>query len=98
MARVRAVEYDRAVVVASTTGESAVIAPDGSLLAHSGTWQSAVLEARVPLLTYRTPASRVGPWPEYVLVALTLAALAWAAGRTLRRRQPAGPATPAGES
>src|SRR4029077_15088999 len=32
MARIRAVEFDRAVVVASTTGYSAIIAPDGHLI------------------------------------------------------------------
>ncbi|HEY7323910.1 MAG TPA: apolipoprotein N-acyltransferase, partial [Streptosporangiaceae bacterium] len=31
MARIRAIEYNRSVVVASTTGVSAIIAPDGSL-------------------------------------------------------------------
>ena len=35
MARIRAIEFDRAVVVASTTGISAIIAPDGALLASS---------------------------------------------------------------
>jgi apolipoprotein N-acyltransferase len=39
------------VVNASTTGMSAIIAPDGSMLARSGIWQRAVLEARVPLRT-----------------------------------------------
>ena len=78
MARIRAVESDRAVVVASTTGVSAIIAPDGRLTARSGTWQRAILEARVPLLTQRTLADRVGAWPEYVITVLTLAALAWA--------------------
>ena len=34
MSRLRAVEHDRAVVVAATTGESAIIAPDGALLDH----------------------------------------------------------------
>jgi Apolipoprotein N-acyltransferase len=43
MARIRAVESDRAVVYASTTGESTIIAPDGSLIAHSGMWQQAIL-------------------------------------------------------
>jgi len=81
MARIRAVEFDRAVVVASTTGYSAIIAPDGQLITSSGTWQQAELEARVPLLTYSTPAERVGPWPEYVIVALTIAALAFGAIR-----------------
>jgi apolipoprotein N-acyltransferase len=81
MARIRAVEHDRAVVVASTTGYSAIIAPDGHLITSSGIWQQAELEARVPLLSYTTLADRVGPWPEYVIVALTVAALAYAAIR-----------------
>ena len=75
MARLRAIESDRTVIVASTTGVSAIIAPDGRLIAHSGTWQQAVLEARVPLITHRTPADTVGAWPEYIIVALTVAAL-----------------------
>jgi apolipoprotein N-acyltransferase len=88
MARIRAVEFDRSVVVASTTGVSAIIAPDGSLIAHSGTWQQAVLDARVPLLTSRTLAERVGGWPEYVITALTAIALvAAAAGAVAERRR-----------
>ena len=86
MARIRAVESNRAVVVASTTGVSAIIAPDGRLIAHSGTWQRAVLEARVPLVSQRTLADRIGAWPQAVIVALTLAALAWAAAALRRRR------------
>ena len=77
MARIRAIESDRAVVYASTTGESSIIAPDGALIAHSGIWRQAILDARVPLVSYRTLADRVGAWPEYVLVALTVLALGW---------------------
>jgi apolipoprotein N-acyltransferase len=87
MARIRAVESDRAVVYASTTGESTIIAPDGALIAHSGVWQQAILDARVPLVSYRTLASRVGAWPEYLIVALTVLALGWAVLRTLRSRR-----------
>jgi apolipoprotein N-acyltransferase len=79
MARLRAIEYDRAVVVASTTGVSAIIAPDGSLIARSSTWRRAVLDARVPLRTGLTLAARLGGGPEIVLTALTVLALAWAA-------------------
>jgi apolipoprotein N-acyltransferase len=87
MAQIRAVQFDRSVVVASTTGVSAIVAPDGSLIAHSGTWQRAVLEARVPLLTGRTLAERLGGWPEYVITALTILALvAAAAGAVAERR------------
>ena len=89
MARIRAVESNRAVVVASTTGVSAIIAPDGRLIRHSGTWQRDVLEARVPLVSQRTLADRIGAWPQAVIVALTLAALAWAAAAALRRRRTA---------
>jgi apolipoprotein N-acyltransferase len=75
-------------VVASTTGVSAIVAPDGSLVAHSGTWQRAVLEARVPLLTGRTLAERLGGWPEYMITALTvLALIAAAAGAGAERRR-----------
>jgi apolipoprotein N-acyltransferase len=84
MARIRAVEYDRALVYASTTGESTIIAPDGRLIAHSGVWRQAILDARVPLVSYRTLASRVGAWPEYVLILLTVLALGWAALRSRR--------------
>jgi len=78
MARIRAVESDRAVVVASTTGVSAIIAPDGTLVAHTGTWQRAVLESRVPLLNTTTLAIRLGGWPEFLITALTIGAFGWA--------------------
>jgi apolipoprotein N-acyltransferase len=86
MARIRAVEHDRAVVVASTTGYSAIVAPDGTLITSSGTWQQAILQARVPLITYTTLADRVGPWPEYVIVALTLIAAGLAVALRARER------------
>jgi len=86
MARIRAVESDRAVVYSSTTGESSIIAPDGALLARSGTWRQAILEARVPLVSYRTLADRVGAWPEYVLVLLTALALGFACVTAVTRR------------
>jgi apolipoprotein N-acyltransferase len=86
MARIRAIESDRAVVYASTTGESTIISPSGALIAHSGVWQQAILDARVPLVSYRTLADRVGAWPEYVLVLVTVLALGFAA-LTLRRRR-----------
>jgi len=92
MARIRAVESDRAVVVASTTGVSAIIAPDGSLVAHTGTWRQAVLEARVPLLHTLTLADRLGGWPEFLITALAIGAFGWAASRWVaaarRRRSP----------
>jgi apolipoprotein N-acyltransferase len=92
MAQVRAVEHDRAVVVASTTGISAVIAPDGQLIRHTGIWRAAAIEARVPLRTETTLADHLGGWTEGVLTGATIAALAWALGTALadwRRRRAA---------
>jgi apolipoprotein N-acyltransferase len=83
MARVRAVEHDRAVVVASTTGVSAIIAPNGSLLARTTLWRPASVEARVPLRTVTTLADRLGGWPETVLTGSAIAALAWVIGGAL---------------
>ncbi len=93
MARLRAVEFDRSVVVASTTGVSAIIAPDGQLIMHTGTWRQAVLEARVPLLTSHTLAERVGSWPEYVITGLTVLALIAAAAGAIGERRRARPAS-----
>jgi apolipoprotein N-acyltransferase len=89
MARIRAVEFDRSVVVASTTGYSAIVAPGGQLVARSGVWTQAELEARVPLLTYTTLAERLGAWPEWAIVAATSLALCVAIGQasTARRRR-----------
>jgi apolipoprotein N-acyltransferase len=84
MARIRAIESDRAVVYASTTGESTIIGPDGAVIARSGVWQRAILDARVPLVSYRTLADRIGAWPEYLLVLATVLAIGLAIA--LRRR------------
>ena len=86
MARLRAVESDRAVVYVSTTGVSAIIAPDGRVISRSGLWQQAILTARVPLVSYRTLADRIGQWPEYVIGVLTALALIAAAGMGSRAR------------
>ena len=107
MARIQAITSNRGVVYASTTGESAIISPAGAVLAHSGLWQRAELEARVPLRTGLTLADRLGGWPEAVLTGLAIAALAVAIGLTVRDRRagqrsaaPADgePAAPAGGS
>jgi apolipoprotein N-acyltransferase len=100
MARMRAIEYDRSVVVASTTGVSAIIGPDGSLIAHTGIWRQAEIEASVPLVSSATLALRLGGWPEIVCTVATLIALILAAGQALGQRRrvrpsPAGPASAA---
>lgn len=68
-AKVRAVEHDRYVIVAGTTGISAVIAPDGADLVRTEFFQPAYLDIQVRLKTKLTPATRWGPIVQWVLVA-----------------------------
>ena len=68
-AKVRAVEHDRYVVVAGTTGISAVIAPDGAELVRTDFFEPAYLDMQVRLKTKLTPATRWAPILQWVLVA-----------------------------
>jgi apolipoprotein N-acyltransferase len=85
MSRLRAVEHGRAVVVAATSGVSAVIAPDGHVTQRTGVYVPATVVAEVPLRDPLTLADRVGGWPERVAAAAGLLALL-AAGAGLPRR------------
>ncbi len=98
MARLRAVEHDRSVLVASTSGVSAVLTPDGSVVASTPTFVQRELVHSVPLVTARTLADRVGDGPEDAISALALAALYAGGWRSrpsthLRRAGP-GPSLP----
>jgi apolipoprotein N-acyltransferase len=84
MSRLRAVEHGRAVLVAATSGVSAIIAPDGRVTARTGVFTPAVLVADVPLRDSRTVADRLGVWPEH---GLALAGLIWLALVALRTRR-----------
>ena len=74
-ARARAVEHDRYVVVAGTTGISAVIAPDGGEVARTEFFTPAYLDVQVRLKTDQTPATRWGPLVQWVLVAAAVAVI-----------------------
>lgn len=71
MAQVRAVEHNRPAVVASTTGVSAVIRPDGSIAASTRPWTRQVLVERVNLRTTRSPW--LSPWLELLVSPLVAA-------------------------
>jgi apolipoprotein N-acyltransferase len=73
--RLRAVEHDRYVVVAGTTGISAIIAPDGRELARTAFFEPAYLDMQVRLKTQLTPATRWGPLVQGLLVVLGFAAV-----------------------
>lgn len=92
MSRLRAVEHGRAVVVAATSGVSAVIAPNGDVRMRSGVFKPALLVADVPLRDPRTTADQLGAWPERVVALIGGLAVALAAAGQWRRRRPARPA------
>lgn len=75
MGRLRAVEHGRAVLVAATSGISAVIAPDGELVDEAPVFTREVLMREVPVRDDRTPATRVGAAPEAALTVLGLGGL-----------------------
>ncbi|HEV2891210.1 MAG TPA: apolipoprotein N-acyltransferase [Frankiaceae bacterium] len=85
MSRVRAVEHGRTVLVAATSGVSAVIAPDGSTVDESAIWTRDLLVREVGLARSRTLATRAGAWPEAILAAMAGAAVL--AGSLVARRR-----------
>ena len=90
-ARLRAVEHDRYVVVAGTTGVSAIVAPDGHVLERTEFFQPAYLDRQVRLKTDLTLATRWGPVIDSVLIGVGVAALlvAMLHNRNLMRRRKA---------
>jgi apolipoprotein N-acyltransferase len=70
ISRVRAVEHDRAVLVAATSGVSAVISPDGTVEQETRLFTPDALVARVPLRSGTTLATRLGAFPEWTLMTL----------------------------
>jgi apolipoprotein N-acyltransferase len=95
-ARLRAVEHNRFVIVAGTTGISAVVAPDGRVLARTGWFEPAYLDMAIRLKTQLTPATRFGPFVAGLLVAVGIAAVIAAIlhnERFVRRRRRVNNAT-----
>ena len=70
--RMRAMEYSRSAVQASTTGHSYVIRPDGSILASTGTEEAATLTADVPLRSSQTFTASAGERIPGTVMAATL--------------------------
>jgi apolipoprotein N-acyltransferase len=95
MSRLRAVETGRTVLQVATTGKSAVIDPNGSIVAQSGALFTAdTIVASIAPRTGTTLAVRLASWPEYLLALVALGALAWAV-RPARRRERELDAAPA---
>lgn len=84
--RLRAVEHGRSVVVAATSGISAIISPSGQVLDISEPFTQQLLVERVPLRGETTLADRLGAIPEWVLAGGGVLALGVAAAGSLRAR------------
>ena len=85
VSRLRAMEHARTVVVASTSGISGMISPDGSVLARAPEFQQATLVETVVARSDQTLATRLGVWPEAVLTLVGAVALGVA---LVTRRRP----------
>jgi apolipoprotein N-acyltransferase len=92
MSRIRAVEFDRAAIVATTSGVSATVTPDGTVTARTQQFTPAALVDRTTLRTTVTLASQLRSDPEWAVVALGLVAIAVA---LVARRRAAGRKTDA---
>lgn len=92
MGRLRAIEHGQTVLVAATSGVSAIIDPDGHIQARSAVFTPDLLVADVPVRAGSTLATRLGALPEWLLVGaagVALAAAAVSARRAGRRRETA---------
>ncbi|MET3859926.1 apolipoprotein N-acyltransferase [Dietzia sp. 2505] len=85
MSRVRAVEHHVPVLIAATSGVSAVIGPDGRVIQETGIFEPATLAAQVELGTAGTMATRLGGIPQMVSCLIGLVGLGWALIRTRQR-------------
>ena len=84
MSRLRAIEHGRTVIVAATSGISAVVAPDGTVIDRSQLFTPYLFNGAIAQRQDITLASRIGAAPEWALTATGLAALF--AAVMLRRR------------
>ncbi|QNG38693.1 apolipoprotein N-acyltransferase [Geodermatophilaceae bacterium NBWT11] len=89
MGRLRAVETGRSVVMASTSGISAVIAPDGTLVRSSELFTPDVFVEDIAQRDGQTLASRLDAGPEWVLTALGVGSVLVLAGSGVIRRRAA---------
>jgi len=75
MSRLRAIEHDRTVLVAATSGISAVITPDGRLIKQSREFTPDIQVSSVPVRDSRTISDHVGAIPEWALSLLGMTAV-----------------------
>jgi apolipoprotein N-acyltransferase len=97
MSRLRAIEHGRTILIAATSGISAIVLPDGSLAQTLPEFVAGHLVADVALRDDLTVSDRVGAWPELAVSLLALALLGLAVFGHRRRRDVGSEPTPATE-
>lgn len=76
MARLRAVEHGRWTVVSALAGVSAVVTPEGNVVDRIELFEQDRIITEIGLSDDFTIATQIGEWPEWLLTAAALAALA----------------------
>lgn len=87
IARLRAVETSRYVVVVATNGVSGIIAPDGSVVTRAPVRETVVMTDDIPLRTVRTLGVRLGGWIGLALAVVAAGAVAATVVRERRARR-----------
>ena len=92
--RMRAIETGRTVLIASTSGISGVIRPDGTVEHKSAQFVPDVYVATVPVRDSQTLATTLGGWPQWILTGLGLLGIVLALVDRRRRRTDDSAKTP----
>ncbi|NQU36379.1 MAG: apolipoprotein N-acyltransferase, partial [Actinobacteria bacterium] len=71
MSSIRAVEHGRSVLIAATSGVTAIIAPDGTVTEQAPLLAPSQIVGEVPLRDSQTIATRMGAVPEWLVVVAT---------------------------
>ncbi len=94
MSAIRAVEHGRSVLIASTSGVTAILSPDGTVSQQAPLLTASQLVGDIPLRDSQTIATRVGAVPEWLLLLATAVAVVVALrARRIRPREDRAPKT-----
>ncbi len=85
--QLRAIEHDRTMLVAATSGISAVIDHEGRLQDRSTEFTQIVLSTNAVLANSRSPSDRLGEWPEWLLTVMAVLVVLLARRQLRPRRQ-----------
>lgn len=93
MSQVRAVEHGRSVLIAATSGVTAIINPAGEVVAQAPVLEASYLVDEIPLRDTITIADRIGAWPEWLLFLAVLVGVSLSTVRYRRSRRIQGEPT-----